>query len=323
MNQSSLLEQIKKELACEGVKFKQDQVGNIWSIFHPGKPCFVAHCDTVMSNDLGYHSPLIIKDGIVTRSGNYILGADDRAGVNIILNHKHDINFVFTVDEEIGCVGANILAKNTDFVKDCDDITFFCELDRKGHNDCLGNVHGYCNDELAEKVCDALGYKDTYGIFTDIDEFAEICQGVNLSVGYYNPHSIDEYLVLDEWEYINSMIPVINEIKVDKIIYAQADYYKYMDGYYGYDDKEEVCPICGRYKSSRLFVNGICPDCYYSTIVETEHKHICSVCSSEIDHGELHCYVEDYDLYICGNCYEEVISINKKNIKDELEGDDL
>lgn len=322
MNQKALLLQIKKELEAEGVKYEQDMFGNIWSIQHPGKPCFVSHCDTVMSSPLGYHSPLIIERGVVSREGDYILGADDRAGVNIILNHKHHINFVFTVDEEIGCLGAQHLAKNEDFILDCEDITFFCELDRKGSCDCLGNIHGYCDEELATKICDVLNYKDTWGILTDIDEFIDICQGVNISVGYYEQHTTKEYLVLEEWEYINSMIPEINKIEIEPRTYENDELYNY--GTYWGDEYPitEKCPMCGKFKSPTNFIGGMCSECYDKTIVEVDENHICSVCKKHIPHGEIHCFIPIYDISICQDCYSEVATMPDEDVKEILEGDD-
>ncbi|MBN1154633.1 M20/M25/M40 family metallo-hydrolase [candidate division KSB1 bacterium] len=73
----------------------------------------MAHLDTVSSTaDL----VPVVEDGVIRSSGNTILGADDRAGVAIILyvlerlshhNDEHrDIEIVFSVAEELGMFGS-------------------------------------------------------------------------------------------------------------------------------------------------------------------------------------------------------------------------
>lgn len=240
LNQEELLESIKDELIRNGIEFKEDDYGNIWSFNHKDRPCFVAHCDTVIGNDALYKKRLVLKHNKLSRPG-YILGADDRAGVNLILNHKYNINFILTKDEEAGGIGARFLSDNIDFIRDCDNITFFIELDRKGNDNIVGYKHGYCNMDLAEKIEQTIGFKDVYGVFTDIDLFTNISQGVNLSVGYYNAHTKNEYLDLKDFENINNMIIKLSKIKGFKDIadiprFSYRHNYKFLSGgdYNGY-----------------------------------------------------------------------------------------
>lgn len=295
LTQEELLEQIEKELRAEGIEYKKDNKGGIWSILHDGKPCFVAHMDTVIRTTLDYRAPILIENGIVTRP-NKILGADDRAGINIILNHKHHINFCLTLDEEIGAIGAHRLSLNKDFIDDCDKINFFCELDRMNSNDCISYTHGYSNKELSDKFI-KLGFKDTRGVFTDIDNFTDIAQGVNISVGYYKQHTNKEYLVLDEFEHINSLIPEINKIKVDRDIVTQGGKYSF----YGY----EKCQICGEYHHWYDMVDGMCRDCYEDLIGDFDDgavMHECGICHRLIPNNEDYYEADGLDLYFCTHC---------------------
>lgn len=77
---------------------------------------FTAHMDTVVP---GQNIKPVIKDGIIRSDGTTILGADDKAGLAALLetarlmkedNMEHgDIQFIITVGEESGLVGAKQL----------------------------------------------------------------------------------------------------------------------------------------------------------------------------------------------------------------------
>lgn len=79
---------------------------------------FTSHMDTVVP---GQNIQPIIKDGVITSDGTTILGADDKAGLATILEVLHiiqeqqlphgQIQFVITVGEESGLVGAKALDK--------------------------------------------------------------------------------------------------------------------------------------------------------------------------------------------------------------------
>lgn len=238
LTQEELMNQIKRECKAEGVPIKVDSYGNVWSIRFPNKPIFVSHADTVIGSDINYGAPLLEKDGKLSRPG-LVLGADDRAGVNLILNHKHKINFIITKDEEIGCLGAKELSKNTEFVKDVTDGGFFIELDRKGNDNIIGNVHGYCEKGVTELLQTVLtSYRDVWGVLTDIDAWTDIRQGVNLSVGYYNAHSSNEYLNIAEWEFLDSKIEELAELdcsEFKKTYEKPKTYYTGNTRYTGYN----------------------------------------------------------------------------------------
>lgn len=310
LTQEELIEQIKKELIAEGVPFKQDGYGNIWSIRFEGKPAFVAHCDTVIGDDRLYSAPLKEYDGKLSRPG-FVLGADDRAGVNLILNHKHKINFILTKDEEIGCVGANYLAKQKEFIEDCKNINFFIELDRKGKSDIIGHSHGYCSKELSDEIREVLEiYNDTWGVFTDIDSFVDISQGVNLSIGYYNAHTNREYLDISQFNYIDSKIEELAQIEGHKATYEKHKrtsiwgdridygYNRFFDDGYSYNfnssKDETICDFCG---------------CISDTTYKYAGYNVCDACAVGIPEDELFeksDYKEDYSVIKCSHCGEEI-----------------
>lgn len=166
-----------------------------------------AHLDTVYGFEEGRE---ILKHGAVWSSSKGILGADDRAGVSVLLElgrrmdefqFNGTVKFIFTVEEEIGLIGA----KNIDshFLRDV-DAAFVA--DRRGSGDIITKGGGiqFCTEafgtwiqELA-KDAGLEGWKCRAGGSSDTKIWATHgIQSVNLSVGYQNEHTSEEYLNTD------------------------------------------------------------------------------------------------------------------------------
>lgn len=275
LNQEELQEYILRSLKEKDIPYKTDSYGNIWSIRFKQNVVFVAHLDTVARTDDEYHKPVYEIDGILFKN-NAVLGGDDRAGVNLILNHIENVNFCFTKDEEVGALGAAELARNEEFKEDIKDISGFVELDRKGDSDIIGYLHGYCCESFLNAITDVLdGHRDTHGVFTDIDKFKHLKSGVNISVGYYNAHTPQEILDIEYFEYLDSKIMELASItgefeppKEEVRTYSRGSYYRYL-----YDDiypvksgKKNKCSLCGKTVDYRdgYKINGeiLCPDCF-------------------------------------------------------------
>ncbi len=128
-----------KELIKSEVQHWREHDGCIWSIRFPGHPLFVAHMDTVFG--CKDDKPLRFKNGKIRRK-NSALGADDRAGVNLIMNHYNNVNWCFTRDEEIGRKGANSLATQKDFLLDLAKVNCIIQLDCTGHKVVRAAKHG-------------------------------------------------------------------------------------------------------------------------------------------------------------------------------------
>jgi tripeptide aminopeptidase len=106
---------LERQLAARGLATQVDGMGNLVATLHgQGKPLLLnAHMDRVPPG-LG-HRP-VLKDGILYSDGTTNLGADDAAGIAIILEiltrleEQHlphpPIVAVFTVQEEAGLCGA-------------------------------------------------------------------------------------------------------------------------------------------------------------------------------------------------------------------------
>ena len=159
----------------------------------------VAHLDTVHKQ-----APSII---CYSRDNNYIMspqgiGGDDRCGVYIILSLLRQLPYkpyvLFTMGEEVGCVGAkafvDFMANDPDSLP---DLKFIVEYDRKGNKDC---VFYNCDNKKFEKFVNKFGFKTAYGTSSDIKVIApELgAAAVNLSSGYYNPHTEHEYVCMSD-----------------------------------------------------------------------------------------------------------------------------
>ncbi len=195
----------------------------------------VAHLDTVHKE-----SPSII---CYSKDGNYIMspqgiGGDDRCGVYIILRLLKLLAFrphvVFTMEEETGGTGAS------DFVKYVNEkeITFpnlkyIVEYDRKGKDDC---VFYDCDNKEFEAFVEKFGFKTAYGSFSDISIIAPALgvAAVNLSSGYYNPHTEHEYVsVTDMKATIRRSTQMLNsDCGVFKYVKSEYNFGSYRTPYY-------------------------------------------------------------------------------------------
>ncbi len=211
-------------LTKEGIPFETHNK-NIFGLNHYGSPCFCAHLDTVMDSDMKKELIYDSYGGILSRK-NGILGADDKAGVAILLHHIRDINFAFFHSEEIGGIGSTEMSDHEFFVESIEviNVPCFIQFDRKGRNDMIGTLNYYCCDDLAKEIEEKTHYKTAKGIYTDIDNLCHIIPGVNLSCGYYNGHSNSEHLIVSEFLMALNTVPALNKIR-GKYEIAEDDRY--------------------------------------------------------------------------------------------------
>lgn len=208
----AMLTFIRSRLRDINVTVQEDGYGNIYVTKGKAKsyPCVVAHTDTVHE---------VLKDVNIFRSGDTLfafdpikraqcgIGGDDKVGVYITLQLLSDLPImkaVFFRDEEIGCKGSNYsITNHKDWYKDCG---FVLMADRRGNKDIVTVSGGVvCTSLDFLETCDPLfkkyGYKDTVGIFTDIDMLTVGGIGistVNFSSGYHEPHSNREIVSIND-----------------------------------------------------------------------------------------------------------------------------
>jgi hypothetical protein len=153
----------------------------------------VAHMDTVHSQSVKQIT--VVGDRISSPQG---IGGDDRCGIYIIAEIVKQLHcsVLLCEDEEMGMIGAKKFAR-TEYIKNL-GVNYMIEFDRKGNNDAV--FYDCDNKDFIAFVEYHTGYKKAWGSFSDISSLmstSEIC-GVNLSCGYYNAHTTDEYVVFAE-----------------------------------------------------------------------------------------------------------------------------
>ena len=199
----------------------------------------VAHLDTVhkeLPKIIHYDK---IKQILSSPEG---IGGDDRCGVYMIFEivKHYKCSVLFCEDEEIGAKGAEKFTRSK--VSKGLEFNYIMEFDRKGSNDAV--FYDCCNDEFENFITKKF-FKTAYGSFSDISVIApELgCAAVNLSCGYYNAHTKDEYVVWSEMQ--KSILAACDIISstTDEDIFEYVDGMYYGDRYdwnYGYGGDEYV-----------------------------------------------------------------------------------
>lgn len=175
----------------------------------PGKPLVCAHMDQIgirpcVRVEFETEGESIVRGfDVVGKQTN--LGADDKNGIFIALklirSFGNDINFIFSVEEEIGGVCREFLQYFSE--ERTNSIPYALIFDRKGAGDVIGTNNEYCEEDFENAVLDIakkFGYRRSTGTFSDCDHISEFIPCVNLSCGYYNAHTAGEYTVLSELE---------------------------------------------------------------------------------------------------------------------------
>jgi len=248
-SETKMIKFIINFLEENNIPYTEDSYGNIVRIHNHKKPILNAHMDTVQDEiDESLTRFVKIRKGVLSSYG--VLGGDDKCGIYIILHllreNPDEYNFIFSVCEEIG--GGNGIQKIVkDFEKGIEKCPYFLTLDRKGDDDilCTNNDYGTkkFEDDLVKISNDGkFGYSPGTGTFSDANSLSNYISGANLSVGYYNAHKKNEFVILRDLENALRFVDKITKtIKTsyDKPVKTYGGYYGgYYSGYdydYGYD----------------------------------------------------------------------------------------
>ncbi len=192
----------------------------------------VAHLDTVHSQP--------VKQICKTGNGEILMspqgiGGDDRCGV-YALNAAYEQSeakpwLLFTCDEEVGGVGASTFCtkyRKGVLPKELDQLKLIIEIDRKGKNDA---VYYNCGNKDFEDYITGKGFKTASGSFSDISYVAPELgvAAVNLSSGYYNAHTLHEYINRKQLENtIKKVVEIITES-----VAPEFPQYEYVEDFYG------------------------------------------------------------------------------------------
>lgn len=212
-----------------------------------------AHMDTVRG--VLADRKVIENNGVYT-SDKGALGADDRAGIAIVMEvlrrveesttFNGTIKVAFSREEEIGCVGASRI--DSDWYA---DVNLAMVVDRCGNRDIVaGNYFmPFCSDNVGlfmedvAQMADMPDWKCVEGGVSDAMTFAENgINSINLSAGYMNEHTAKEYVVFEDMKStVRLMLQVFGVIntfaKTFGEVPAQDGENKWSGGYggsYGY-----------------------------------------------------------------------------------------
>ena len=136
------------------------------------------------------------------------IGGDDKCGVAIILTlaklTHHPFKVVLSVREEPPFHGSTngVSAVDPAFFS---DVIASITIDKRGNDalvDRIGGVH-LCNKSLIQTIKDigetcGIKYRVQEGYTCDADKIYKYCPAVNMSCGYYDPHSQGDYIKVPE-----------------------------------------------------------------------------------------------------------------------------
>ena len=217
--------------------------GNFILVHGQAPVLLVAHLDTV------HEQP--VRDICVSADKNILMspqgiGGDDRCGcyslVKIYKSAKIKPWLLFTCEEEVGGIGAKYFClahKQKQLPKNLDTLKLIIEIDRRGSNDA---VFYQCANLDFETYINSKGFKTAQGSFSDISLIAPELgiAAVNLSSGYYNAHSLHEYIIRSELEStiekVGEMVADVAEPDFPKFVYAESFIKPYNSKKIRYDD---------------------------------------------------------------------------------------
>lgn len=179
---------------------RMDNYGNIVAANtdkHDTCAVFCCHLDTVHKLPPELE---VVKEDILLSLGGGGVGGDDKCGVVACLEMLRSAipcKCIFFRDEEKGCLGSREFD-----AKSLKDNMFCIEIDRRNSNDLIFSASGrkLCSKEFQDRVKAHFPHgKPESGMLTDVCvlEDADINM-MNLSSGYYRPHTDKEYVVLSE-----------------------------------------------------------------------------------------------------------------------------
>lgn len=182
---------------------QKDEFGNLFIQIGVSDVMFTSHLDTASSANTAVNH--VIEGNLIKTDGKSILGADDKAGVTIMLYMiKNEVPglYYFFVGEEVGCVGSKKVA-GVQKENKIPGINKVISFDRRGNNSVITYQSGKrcCSDnfgktlsaELNQADPDFLYESDPTGVLTDSIQFISIySECTNISVGYQSEHTQSE-----------------------------------------------------------------------------------------------------------------------------------
>ena len=167
----------------------------------------VAHADTVWDEARSKAGPVassvLCTDGVLCSGSTDVgIGVDDRAGCAMLWclrNLGHSL--LVTNGEECGLLGSKWLMRNNKDVAEELNVShqFMVQLDRENAQEY--KCYDVGSEQFRAYVEENTGYREPDRTrSTDIVELCQKITGVNLSIGYYDPHKKSASLKIQEWQ---------------------------------------------------------------------------------------------------------------------------
>lgn len=180
---------------------QMDEYGNYFINIGDSNTMFSCHLDTASGTQTKVNH--IIDGDMIMTDGASILGADDKAGMIVLLYMiENEIPglYYFFIGEESGCVGSGDLSEGWWRTEFSYRINKMISFDRCGYDSIITEqmCQKSCSDEFALELASRLNMvedsfkytTDPTGIYTDSAEFIDLIpECTNISVGYFNEHS--------------------------------------------------------------------------------------------------------------------------------------
>jgi acetylornithine deacetylase/succinyl-diaminopimelate desuccinylase-like protein len=198
----------------------KDHYGNYYINIGVSETMFTSHLDTVgeVQEDVTH----VLEGDFIKTNGSTILGADDKAGVTLMLYmiHKNIPGlYYFFVEEEAGGLGSGAVIGDYKFKKYKRVISF----DRRGISSVITHQSGTpcCSTEFGNDLVNQIGklglnlYLDNSGSFSDSFTFNDVISNcTNISVGYYNEHTNEECLNIT---YLIKLADILCRVEWEKL----------------------------------------------------------------------------------------------------------
>ena len=216
-NENCMYDYLCNWLTERKVEFETDGK-NIWRL--TGQQFILSsHYDMVQTNGRAEH---FYKKGDIIRGYNKYyqqtsLGADDKNGIWICMKCIEDCivpDFIWSFGEEVGLLGIHQMKDNSVLGRNIRQRNACLVLDRKGCGEILdsGSTGPYCKT-LAQDLVN-FGNKEYgnskfivgKGSVSDTAILCKYCESVNISVGYYNQHTAQEYTNYKELEFMRQFV---------------------------------------------------------------------------------------------------------------------
>jgi hypothetical protein len=244
-----------------------DEFGNLYKLIGNPSTMFTSHLDTATAALTEVNH--VIEGDIIKTDGKSILGADDKAGVTVMLymiEQKIPGLYYFFLGEEVGCVGSTKTAESHS-KNPMSNINKVVSFDRRGTGSVITHQTSRrcCSEEFGKALADALNmagsevydndtvlsYKtDDGGLYTDSAKFIGIYpECTNISVGYYSEHMFSERIDIKHLDKLAKAACLVDweslPIKRD----PKTVEYSYTGRYsHGYDEYWDEYPSRGQVK---------------------------------------------------------------------------